>query len=318
MINSCPRFDSKRDALLWLAEELPELHDVYVLFSNIIDGDQINGIPVFQQSIADELDKIHELPLWFNGEVTMIPVDSRSLYWEIETELDEAYESELGVEMESYYAATALLNSVINLNISATFVCSAIDEVSFSKSLQVYLDKLNHLEAGILKMAASEITESYVIKALRARHMTISRKARNFYVPAKEFDTLLTSRVTLNHLIVVDGNYAYCHKAKGAAELLGKMGINVEHIVECGLGKLSWLVNHVDLNKDTIVSTVFRHPIIGYVAFGSTKPAEINGIGVPADISEKLDGDDDGDIIDLVPLVVLRNQQVEFVSTTLD
>jgi len=318
MINSCPRFEDKVSALNWLASTTPAFENHYRVFAEIAAGDQINGIPVFSQSVADELSKFKELPLWFDGELTLIPVDPQSLFWEVDTELDDMLESELDITLDPYYAATSLLNSVIELNVSATFVCSSLDERSFQKSLQIYMEKLDYLQAGILKMAASNISESYVIRSLRARHMTINKNYRNFYVPAQVFGELLVSISSVKHMIVIDGDYAYCLKSDGVAKILSRLGLNVEHIVECGKGKMYWLLEHIDFNKDTVISHVFRHPIIGYVAVGSTKPAEIDGIGVPADISQKLDGDDDGDIIDLVPSIVIKNKTLEFVTTILD
>jgi len=124
MINSCPRFEDKVSALNWLASTTPAFENHYRVFAEIAAGDQINGIPVFSQSVADELSKFKELPLWFDGELTLIPVDPQSLFWEVDTELDDMLESELDITLDPYYAATSLLNSVIELNVSATFVCS--------------------------------------------------------------------------------------------------------------------------------------------------------------------------------------------------
>ena len=318
MINSCPRFREKAEALSWLASAVPEFELTYRIFAEIVNGDQINGIPVFAQSIADQLSRVTELPLWFNNEIVRIPVNPRSLFWEVDTELDDILESELEIEIAPYYAATSLLNSVIDLNISSTFVCSSLDERSFKKTLAIYEEKLDQLQAGILKMAASEISEAYMISSVRARHVTINKNHRNIYAPAQQLGDLLVSDSSIRHMIVIDGDYAYCLHADGVEKILSKLGLSVPNIVECGRGRLLYMLENIDFNKDTLISHVFRHPIIGYVAIGTTKPAEIYGIGVPADVSAKLDGDDDGDIIDLVPSIVVKNKVMEFVTTTLN
>ena len=121
----CPRFERHEDALNWLAEQVPEYKEVYKLLAQIETTPSMGGIPVFQQDIVEELNKIKKLPIWFGEKVFELEVEPRQLYWKVETEYDEELAEEFGLEFEDYYAATSLLTYIIELNVSATYVFSS-------------------------------------------------------------------------------------------------------------------------------------------------------------------------------------------------
>ena len=169
----------------------------------------------------------------------------------------------------------------------------------------------------LLKNAAGLLDNKDML-AIRARHITLRKRERNFYAPREQFEEILHKPAIIKHAIVIDGDVAYTYLERGAKKLLDKLGIEVNEIRKVGFRKMQNLLETVNSQTDTVIGHLFRHPIIGYVGVGTIKPANIHGIGVPADIAEKLDGDDDGDLIDLIPGVILKNRKMEFATTILD
>jgi hypothetical protein len=226
---------------------------------------------------------------------------------------------ELGIELDNIYAASSVMTQAISLNVSSTYLFSSIDEKQYETTLRIYLHKLKKLQASILKQAAEIATTNIMMNSIRGRHITLQESFRNILVPRHLLKDLLKKDNIIKHMIVVDDTiaYVYIHNKENVVEILEKLGVEITRIVPLAFHAMKQVVDY-DENTDTLIGHVVRHPIIGYVAVGSMKTANINGVGVPADISEKLDGDDDGDNIDTFPSVLLKNVKKEFVTTILD
>ncbi len=315
----CPRFESIVPALEWLRDNVPNHAEFYELAIQIVNSPVLRGIPVFTKELKDRLDKLTVVPIWMGDHIFEVPVKPYLLYWVVEDqELEELYEElELDFEIDEYYAATAFLNLVIDLNFSATYLFSATTPKSFKTILKIVDERIRELQASLIKEAADIIATRYDILAIRGRHITLDPKFRNFLVPRGKLSEILSKPQLVKHVIVVEGNIAYAYNPDKAIELLHKIGLtNVTKVIKTSFSKIADKLQVTE--QDTVISHLFRHPIIGYVGIGTVQEADIYGIGVPADISQKLDGDDDGDIIDLIPSVIVKNQKLEFVTTILD
>ena len=312
-----PRFETKEDAIRWLRDNVPQYRHVYDLFLKIVNAPLLNGIAVFQKDVVDELEKLNVIPIWFGERIYEFKVKPRQLYWKVESDADEFLEEELDLDLEDYFAATSILTHLIDLNVSATYVFSSISEKQFLASLEIFTEKLQYLQAGLLKEAA-KLMDNKQMLAIRGRHITLDRNERSFYVPKNEFNEIMVKPEIIKHTIVVYDDIAYAYIPKSAKKMLEKMNIHVKKVKKARFNTMKMILEHVDAEQDTVIGHLFRHPIIGYIGVGTIKPADIHGIGVPADIAEKLDGDDDGDIIDLIPSIVLKRKKEEFATTVLD
>jgi hypothetical protein len=324
----CPRFENDIDAIKWLRDNVPEHYHFYDTVLHVLASPILDGIPVFGEEVKEMLEQINKTPVWLGDKVFEIDVKPRSLYWELQDNFDEMlsdlmkgndmpeFESEFTAE--KYYAATALLTTIIDTNVSATYVFSSVESKQFAKTLKILTRNLERIQASLIKVAATEIANKKDIVGIRGRHITLDRSFRNFLAPVDILQEVLKKPQIVRSIVVVNGDTAYTCNLKGVRELLQKFGINgIKRVVRLHFKDMKKLIEF-DPNNDTIIGHVFRHPIIGYIGVGTVQPANINGIGVPADVAEKLDGDDDGDIIDLVPSIIVKNKKFSFATTVLD
>lgn len=289
-------------------------HPFYDIVLEILDCDEVNGIKVFGKEIADKLAGLMAVPVYHNGSVFEIPVMGENLFWKVENG-DSIFE-ELGVETEDLYAATAFLEKIIAVN----YWSVRYEAVADKKAAQEWLTNVfNELEAAVLKQAAQALLADRIVPSIRGRHVTMQQDFRNFVVPEELLVDYLRQHHVWKNMIVVDKDTAYFVNGKDVKKLLNKLGLKVRKFVRVEKQQLKTMVESYDPQTDTLIGHVFRHPIIGYIGIGTVVGApEFTGIGVPADVASKLDGDDDGDLVDCTINVLVKNKKLEFATTLLD
>lgn len=284
--------------------------EFFQIAATVVQSQQVNGIPIIEQEIVERLQEIEEIPVVVADRIFRFKVDPKMLYWEID-------ETDLSVEDISdffgCYAATALLVKFIDVNYW-------LQRAGFTANpLQIVTNILDELKATMLQHMAKMVLASRDIKSLRGRHITLDKSFRNFMVPRDLARQYLAIKKVWKHMIVVIDDTAYFHNGRNVKKLLTRLGIKAKRYKKVELDELRTMVQSFNEETDTLIGHVFRHPIIGYIGVGTFVLSDrINGIGVPADVAEKLDGDDDGDIIDATINIMIKGRKLEFATTIMD
>jgi len=278
---------------------------------------KVNGIRVLTDLLAEELRSQKSIKIWTPVEVIEIPVIGRALTWNVTLEnlitndesMFEFDNSEVTVP-----AATELLAALIKVNsqsvrLAGSFVTSYIEKIQ--DSLKAFLEEL---AASYLKLAARIEQDSKVFWSVRARHVTVSDSV--LHVNYHAFNRLVRNPAKVSSLMVVWNQTAYVsqNNTKNAEETLAYFDVPVSKVVPVSNEELASLAARflrTYNSKDAILGILARHPITGYLAVGEIVPDDCVGIGVPAKVAELIDGDDDGDTADLVPLILAKGYNRE-------
>jgi len=229
-------------------------------------------------------------------EIIEMNSEDKPLFWRITTVM--------GTEE---WSITAFLKRVMWTNLAwAYYEISKLPEMKKS-ALRTYTQSLEMLEAAIIKTAAQIASTERKIVGLRAKHMTMEN-VEDIHVP-KLYTELLKIHSVLRQIVVVKNGQGFtAGNPEACKQILNKIDIDVP-VKRVNINTIRKLLEE----EGTFVSLLVRHPIIGYMVAGTTEISDIAGIGVREDIAEKLDGDDDGDFVEVTPLAYIVGNQRHFI-----
>jgi len=272
----------------------------------LLNTDSEAGIATLNESQANEVSKVSTLPIVGTQNPVELSVTPDMLVWKLD---DMGYNLE--IELEDVYSVTALFVEVMKANLAQAFIELTPFDVERKRGLEVYSKILNELAATIVQFAAKVYASEREILGLRAKHMTMREDVNDILVPP-EYASLFDKYPVLKTIVVVDGNKGFtAGNVDAAKSVLERMGIKVDRVIKVSIDRIKKELS----GSGTFVNVIIRHPIIGYIAYGTSRiRQEIHGIGVNAKIANLLDGDDDGDFVEVTPIAFLKDKDAHFVG----
>jgi len=283
--------------LNYLSKKYPKYAEFWYIADIVLRANETDGMVYLTPEEAEEIELCDMVPI-LGPEIVEINVTPEMLTWQVQTMENEP----------EIWSITAFLRKVIDANLMWSKIELAISDLDRKNLTLAWCKVIEELEAGIIKTAATILANKTKIVGLRAKHMTMEN-VKSIHAPEKYLE-LLNDKNVLRHIIVVKNKRGFtANDPIEAQKFLKQLGFNII-VQKASVQQIESMIKEAG----TIVSMLVRHPIIGYVAFGTTKIADIMGIGVEASIAEKLDGDDDGDFVELVPLAYFIDPIDEFVK----
>lgn len=273
------------------------------LLVEIENTPRINGIEVVTQDVAEKLERLTEfiIPINLKGDVMKIPVIGNLVF--------EA-SSILNIEEldEEIYAVSMHMTNYIRLLKAILKLYTSPNPKYFNKVKDYVIERAEYMIISAMKQCVSDIDYA---PSIRSIHITLKEGYGKFMVPRHKLAKLIKKPAENMAVAYNNGDeyIVFVVDPDGIEDIMNKAGIEKYKVQIVGLESLQEMLKHVKLDDVTIAGSVVRHPIIGAINFGEFEPANIDGIGVPADVAKKIDGDDDGDIPDAVPLLVILEKK---------
>jgi len=296
--------------MAWLYQKTGD--EFFRMMAEVSACNKVNGIRVLTDTLAEELRSLESVKIWAPDSVIELPVIGKALTWNVTLEnlitMDETL-FEYDTSEITVPAATELLASLIKVNCQSVKLAGSFVETYAQKIMENLENFIGQLAASYLKLSARIEQDSKVFWSVRARHVTVSDSV--MHVNLRAFERLIRNPAKVSSLMVVWNDVAYVsmENQKNTAETLKYFDVPASKIVPVSNEELSAIAARFMRTygvKDAVLGMVARHPITGYVAVGEIVPDECVGIGVPAQVAQLLDGDDDGDTADLVPLILAK------------
>ncbi len=265
------------------------------------------------------------MPIFFLGNEKVYTLPPSVLRYEFnvenefENEQTEDVEDGLNVELEAFnkvsenYRPSDFLWRLIKLNKKMEKVLRANKKDFFEKVKKESIIELRQVVAYLIKYSGRFYDSRYDTYCIKAKTATLRNNYKTFLVPDRQLGKFLRQKRFARQVIVVENETAFVWEEMDERET--EELLKLFELENCSIRKVDEKTivektSRYGQKNDSLLGAAVRHPIIGYVGYGPMKGFRTEFIGIPKDIADKLDSDDDGDDAFAIPCIIVKNERL--------